>query len=216
MCAINLDCWLCALGASEKILFSQLAPKGTCRRRRRRGTAVTNYSFCLGRSQTFLISYQRSSATLRSYIAIPAPPMFSSYFDSRTHTHIYYTPSRFLFCHVGNLQRFFRSPRLPVMVAVGQRARPHSDGYPFNGAAQDGGVERIGPTARGRRVEDLYARARSWTRGEAAVETLKTSVCRFIYYIYIYICINEWNSFVRHLDNRDFRLVLCIHIVRGM
>jgi len=63
MCAINLDCWLCALGASEKILFSQLAPKGTCHRR---GMAVTNYSFCLGRSQTFLISYQRSSATLRS------------------------------------------------------------------------------------------------------------------------------------------------------
>lgn len=132
MCAINLDCWLCALGASEKILFSQLAPKGTCHRR---GTAVTNYSFCLGRSQTFLISYQRSSATLHCQhnLAAPVPQCLA---PISTDTHIHYTPSRFLLS-CGKSTTVFPFAPATKSDGGGERARSHSDGYPFNGAEEE-------------------------------------------------------------------------------
>lgn len=139
-------------GHRKRYCLASLRPKELAA-----AVAVTNYSFCLGRSQTFLISYQRSSATPRS-CPHPPLPLFSSYFDTRTH----YVHLRDSFCLVGNLQRFFRSPLPPtaknggggggVGIRSGWSARIVMD------------IRLTRPSKRKKstsdRVEDLYARAR--------------------------------------------------------
>lgn len=120
-----------ALGASEKILFSQLArPKELAAT----AAMVTNYSFCLSRSQTFLISYQRSSATYSSTVffeallSLPPPPSHHNPDAVRCTTTFRFTHtranvhSRFLLRLVGNLLRFFRPSPTSVASAAAAAA----------------------------------------------------------------------------------------------
>lgn len=127
--------------------------------------------------------------------------MFSSYFETHTHSFIYiyihYIHLRDSFCLVGNLQRFFRSPRLPRMAAGRGRARIVMD-IRLTGPRRSSASDRP-PAAAESKI--YMPAARSWIRCSAAVETLKTSVRRLLY-IYIYTYVYKREEFICSASRR--------------